>query len=145
MIPVIVRPVSMILGKIRRGSWHSSAMFTESSKPTIAKNASDVADGDGQEHALVLGGVERDHPGQVGVAAGNGEHPDQDHQQQAGQLDQGEHDVDLDALADAAEVHRRHQRHETQRDQHDPAVAQIEAEALVQSSRRTPATPSTPR
>ena len=32
----------MILGKIRSGSWTSSAMFTESSKPTMAKNASDV-------------------------------------------------------------------------------------------------------
>ena len=32
----------MILGKIRSGSLTSSAMFTESSKPTMAKNASDV-------------------------------------------------------------------------------------------------------
>nr|BFE72192.1 hypothetical protein GCM10020092_054930 [Actinoplanes digitatis] len=37
------RPVSMTLGKIRTGSFVSSAMFTESSKPTIAKNASAVA------------------------------------------------------------------------------------------------------
>ncbi len=37
------RPVSIILGKSRAGSWHSSAMLTESSKPTIAKNASAVA------------------------------------------------------------------------------------------------------
>ena len=33
----------MILGKIRSGSLVSSAMFTESSKPTIAKKASAVA------------------------------------------------------------------------------------------------------
>ena len=32
----------MTFGKIRRGSLVSSAMLTESSKPTIAKNASDV-------------------------------------------------------------------------------------------------------
>ena len=43
MTPVTPRPVSIIRGKSRIGSWHSSAMFTESSKPTIAKNASDVA------------------------------------------------------------------------------------------------------
>jgi hypothetical protein len=36
-------PVSIIFGKSRPGSLHSSAMLTESSKPTIAKNASDVA------------------------------------------------------------------------------------------------------
>ena len=36
-------PSSIARGKIRSGSWHSSAMFTESSKPTIAKNASEVA------------------------------------------------------------------------------------------------------
>ena len=33
----------MALGKIRGGSRHSSAMFTESSKPTMAKKASEVA------------------------------------------------------------------------------------------------------
>ncbi len=33
----------MVFGKSRAGSLHSSAMLTESSKPTIAKNASDVA------------------------------------------------------------------------------------------------------
>ena len=36
-------PTSIARGKIRTGSRHSSAMFTESSKPTMAKNASDVA------------------------------------------------------------------------------------------------------
>ena len=43
MSPVIDRPVSRILGKTFDGSLTSSAMFTESSKPTMAKNASDVA------------------------------------------------------------------------------------------------------
>ena len=43
MMPVMVRPVSITLGKIRTGSLVSSAMFTESSNPTIAKNASEVA------------------------------------------------------------------------------------------------------
>ena len=36
-------PVNSTFGKIRTGSLVSSAMLTESSKPTIAKNASDVA------------------------------------------------------------------------------------------------------
>ena len=43
MVPVMPRPVSIIFGKSRTGSLHSSAMLTESSKPTMAKNASDVA------------------------------------------------------------------------------------------------------
>ncbi len=43
MTPVAHRPISMIFGKIRTGSLVSSAMFTESSNPTIAKNASAVA------------------------------------------------------------------------------------------------------
>ncbi len=33
----------MIFGKVRSGSLVSSTMFTESSKPTIAKNAIEVA------------------------------------------------------------------------------------------------------
>ena len=40
---VIPRPLSMTLGKILVGSLHSSAMLTESSNPTSAKNASAVA------------------------------------------------------------------------------------------------------
>src|SRR3712207_1965291 len=43
MTPVATSPASSTFGKIRRGSLHSSAMFTESSKPTIAKKASPVA------------------------------------------------------------------------------------------------------
>ncbi len=43
MVPVMPRPVSIIFGKLRTGSLVSSAMLTESSKPTIAKNASEVA------------------------------------------------------------------------------------------------------
>ena len=43
MITATPRPVSIILGKIRSGSWVSSTMLTESSKPTIAKNATEVA------------------------------------------------------------------------------------------------------
>ena len=35
-------PVNMIRGKIFSGSFVSSAMFTESSKPTMAKKASEV-------------------------------------------------------------------------------------------------------
>lgn len=37
------RPVSITFGKMRLGSLVSSAMLTESSKPTIAKKASEVA------------------------------------------------------------------------------------------------------
>ena len=43
MSPVMPRPVSIILGKSRRGFSVSSAMLTESSKPTMAKKASVVA------------------------------------------------------------------------------------------------------
>ena len=43
MTPVTHSPISIIFGKFRTGSLVSSAMFTESSKPTIAKNANDVA------------------------------------------------------------------------------------------------------
>src|ERR687890_208279 len=39
----IPRPVSMVRGKMRSGSLVSSTMLTESSKPTIAKKAIDVA------------------------------------------------------------------------------------------------------
>ncbi len=37
-------PVNITLGKMRLGSCVSSAMLTESSNPTIAKNANAVAD-----------------------------------------------------------------------------------------------------
>ncbi len=40
---MIPSPVSIIRGKSRTGFLHSSAMLTESSKPTIAKKASEVA------------------------------------------------------------------------------------------------------
>ena len=43
MITAMPRPVSRVRGKIFSGSLVSSTMFTESSKPTIAKNAIDVA------------------------------------------------------------------------------------------------------
>ena len=43
MTPVIPMPVIIILGKLRTGRLVSSAMLTESSKPTIAKKANEVA------------------------------------------------------------------------------------------------------
>ena len=43
MITAMPRPVRSVRGKIFSGSWVSSTMLTESSKPTIAKNAIDVA------------------------------------------------------------------------------------------------------
>ena len=49
------KPVSIILGKSRIGFSHSSAMLTESSKPTIAKNASDVAAVTARKVPLSLG------------------------------------------------------------------------------------------
>ena len=44
-------------------------MFTESSKPTIAKNASDVAAVTARNTFLSSGGVEGDDAGEVDVAA----------------------------------------------------------------------------
>jgi hypothetical protein len=41
--PAMPRPVNSIFGKIFTGSLVSSAMLTESSKPTMVKNARDVA------------------------------------------------------------------------------------------------------
>ena len=46
-------PVSIVRGKIRSGSLVSSTMLTESSKPTIEKNAIVVAIGDRGEQAAV--------------------------------------------------------------------------------------------
>ena len=43
MMTAMPRPVSIIFGKIRSGSLVSSTMLTESSKPTIEKNAIAVA------------------------------------------------------------------------------------------------------
>ena len=43
MITAMPSPVSMVLGKIFSGSLVSSTMLTESSNPTMAKNAIDVA------------------------------------------------------------------------------------------------------
>ena len=70
MRPVTPMPVSIILGKMRTGSWVSSAMLTESSKPTIAKKASEVAAVTARKAFLSLGGVEDHGPGEVGLAAG---------------------------------------------------------------------------
>jgi hypothetical protein len=55
MSPVPLMPVTIILGKLRTGSWISSAMFTESSKPTMAKNASEVAAVTARNALLSLG------------------------------------------------------------------------------------------
>ena len=87
-------------------------MLTESSKPTIAKNASDVAAVTARKTFLSSGRVEGDDAGEVGLAAEDRPEADQDDEQQAGELDQREHDVGLDALADAAEVDHRHEQHE---------------------------------
>ncbi|KMS85690.1 hypothetical protein ACZ91_40915 [Streptomyces regensis] len=44
MVAAMTMPQSIALGNTRAGSLVSSAMLTESSKPTIEKNASEVAD-----------------------------------------------------------------------------------------------------
>ena len=48
-------PVIIILGKIRTGSLVSSAMLTESSNPTMAKNANEVAAVTAKKALLSLG------------------------------------------------------------------------------------------
>ena len=83
-------------------------MLTESSKPTIAKNASPVAaiTPPSTERSPVSNSVTREKsPSPIAERP----HADADHDQQAGQLDAGEHDVGLDALADAAVVDQRDQ------------------------------------
>ncbi len=100
----MTRPASSTFGKMRVGFLHSSAMLTESSKPTIAKKASVVAAITGQNGAAVrrvLNCVTRDTspwPEPIAHSA------DADDDQQAGQLDAGQHHVGLHALADAAEI-----------------------------------------
>ena len=110
MTPVMPMPVSIIFGKLRTGSLVSSAMFTASSKPTIAKKASEVAAVIARKTFLSPERVEHRHLREVGLAPGGGVDADEDDEQQAGELDQGEHDVGLDALPDPAEVDRRHER-----------------------------------
>ena len=51
-----MRPVRSTFGKMFEGSLHSSAMFTESSKPTMAKKASVVAAMTDQNRPLSPGG-----------------------------------------------------------------------------------------
>ena len=55
MIPVAPMPVIIIFGKFFTGSWVSSAMLTESSKPTIAKKARAVAAVTARKALLSLG------------------------------------------------------------------------------------------
>ena len=66
-MPAIVRPLNRIFGNISTGSLVSSAMFTESSKPTIAKNANEVAAVTATKVLLSLVSFERDDPGEVDV------------------------------------------------------------------------------
>ena len=91
-------------------------MLTESSKPTMAKNASVVAGDDRPEapppSLPALNSMAR---ADVALAGADGHQADDDDDQQAGQLDAGKHDIEFHALADAAEVDRGHQRHETER------------------------------
>ena len=107
----------MVRGKIRSGSLVSSTMFTESSKPTIAKNAIDVAAVTARNRPLSLGVLEGGDPVEVAVALGDDVEADADHDRERGDLDQGEDHVELHRLADAAQVDQREQHHEAERDQ----------------------------
>ena len=80
--------------------------------------------GDREEGALVARGCRRPRPARSRPCpAVDGVEADEDDEQQAGELDQGEHDVGLDALADPAEVDRGHEGHEAQRDDRASRVA----------------------
>ncbi len=106
MTPVMPRPVSIIFGKIRTGSLVSSAMLTESSKPTIAKKASEVAAVTAKNADLSPGDSKITVRDQSPLPPKSGEEADEDDEQQPRELDEGEHDVGLDALADPTEVDR---------------------------------------
>ena len=83
--------MSSTLGKMRLGSLVSSAMLTESSKPTMAKKASVVPAITAQTmlpSALVLNSKAR---AEVAGAGADGPQADDDDDQQAGQLDAGQH------------------------------------------------------
>ena len=86
-------------------------MFTASSKPTMAKNASAVA-AVIAVNTLCPSRCELGHVGKIALAAADRPQADRDDDQEPGQLDHGQDDVELDALADAAEVHGRDEAHE---------------------------------
>ena len=81
--------------------------------------------GDGHEGVLLVGGVERDDPREVDVTAAEGPHADHDHGDEAGDLDDGEHHVELDALTDTTKVDRRQRRHESQGKQRHPELRRL--------------------
>src|SRR5215218_8567043 len=103
MMLAAMMPVSRAGGKVRIGSRTSSAMLTESSKPNKGVEGGGRAGADagqGPEPGL----LELERLPRVPVAAEQHLEADQDDEQQAGQLDQGDGDVDLDRLAHAAVV-----------------------------------------
>ena len=104
-------------------------MFTESSNPTIAKNASDVAAVTAR-NALLSAAVSNATTREKSTSAPpvNAHNPTSDHQQQAADLDDRQYHVELDAFADAAQVDGRKQRHEQQRHDDDSGLAPIEVE-----------------
>ena len=106
-------------------------MLTESSKPTMAKKASVVAAITGQ-NALPSAGVLNSVMRERRPARADRPQADDDDDQQAGELDAGEHDIGLHALADAAEIDDRDNRHEGEPDQRDAdAAREVEAERAV--------------
>ena len=89
---------------MRVGSLHSSAMLTESSKPTMAKNASVVAAITGQS-MLPVPEVLNSRTRETSPCAGSDRpQADEDDDQETRQLDAGEDDIRLHALADAAKI-----------------------------------------
>src|SRR5215212_5929452 len=123
-MPAIVRPLSSTLGKVLTGSFVSSAMFTESSKPTIAKNASEVAVVTAMNQCLSLA-VSNATTREKSTSPPPGEriqaHRDDEHQ--PGDLDDGQDDIELDALTDPAQVDQSQQKHEKHCDDDDPGGA----------------------
>jgi hypothetical protein len=67
-----------------------------------------------------------------------GPQADEYHQQQAGDLDNGQRHIEFHALADATQVDCREHRHEQQRDDDNSDLAPIEVERRVEVRREEP-------
>ena len=102
--------------------------------------------GDGHEPVLVAGGVECDDAGEIHVAsAGEGEQANRDHQHQAGDLDDGQDDVELDTLTYPTQVHHEQQQHENQSNDDDSRCTPVDVRMPRRSWPRRTGMPSTRR
>ena len=130
MVPVSTRPVSSTFGKMRLGSCVSSAMLTESSKPTMAKKASVVPAMTPHitlPSALVLNVMVRDRsPVPAPIA----------HRPMTMMIKRPDSSTHVSSTLiftlspDAAEVHRGNRRHEDKADHGDAEAAQAETERI---------------